>query len=62
MTGALENSNVDDPYEDFNRKSYRFSERIDTNFLAPVARGYARVTPDPVEKGISNVFNNARYS
>ena len=58
MSGAVESRNVDDPYEDFNRKSYRFSERIDTNFLAPIARGYARVTPDPVEKGISNVFNN----
>jgi len=57
-SGAIDNGNVDDPFENFNRKSYRFSESVDGNFLAPVARGYVRVTPDPIEKGISNVFKN----
>ena len=57
-SGAIDNGNVDDPFENFNRKSYRFSESVDGNFLAPVAGGYARVTPDPLEKGISNVFKN----
>ena len=57
-SGAIDNRNADDPFENFNRKSYRFSESVDGNFLAPVARGYARVTPDPIEKGISNVFKN----
>ena len=57
-SGAIDNRNAEDPFENFNRKSYRFSESVDGNFLAPVARGYARVTPDPLEKGISNVFKN----
>ena len=47
-----------DPWESLNRKIFAFNESADRYFLAPVARGYQRVTPDPVESGIRNFFSN----
>ncbi|MGQ7842984.1 MlaA family lipoprotein [Granulosicoccus sp. 3-233] len=49
---------VYDPYEDINRKIYRFNTTLDNAILKPVARGYRYVVPDPVEVGIGNFFSN----
>ncbi len=46
--------------EDFNRASYRISDKVDRALLLPVARGYQRVMPDWAERGILNVFQNLR--
>ncbi len=51
---------VFDPYEPANRLSYRVSDWVDRNALAPVARGYLKVTPMWLETGISNFFANLR--
>ena len=48
----------DDPLEPINRVIFEFNEVIDDNILEPVAQGYKYVTPDPVEKGVSNFFSN----
>ncbi len=47
-----------DPWEGFNRGVYKFNDGVDRFFLKPVAQGYQAITPDPVEDGISNVFDN----
>ncbi|BFM06598.1 MlaA family lipoprotein [Halioxenophilus aromaticivorans] len=47
-----------DPWEGFNRSMYRFNDALDRAILKPAAKGYKFVTPDPVEKGVSNVFSN----
>jgi phospholipid-binding lipoprotein MlaA len=47
-----------DPWEGFNRNVYAFNDVIDTYALRPVAVGYRAVTPDLVEEGISNFFDN----
>ena len=49
---------VVDPHEGFNRGSYDFTDSVDRAVLVPVARGYQKILPDPVEKGISNFFVN----
>ena len=49
-----------DRSERFNRASFNFSERVDRAVLKPVARGYRWVTPDPIERSISNFFANLR--
>lgn len=49
---------VDDPWEGFNRRMYYFNAKADEYVLLPVVRGYKAITPDIVETGISNVFNN----
>lgn len=47
-----------DPWEGFNRKVYAFNDVLDTYALRPVAVGYKAVTPDLVEEGIGNFFEN----
>lgn len=47
-----------DPYEDWNRKVYRFNEVIDNWFLRPIAKGYRAAVPDFADRGISNFFSN----
>ena len=41
-----------------NRVIFGFNEVVDDNILEPVAEGYRFITPDPVEKSVSNFFNN----
>lgn len=47
-----------DPWESYNRGMHRFNSAVDGAVLKPVAKGYKAITPDPVEKGIGNVFSN----
>ncbi|XWT13142.1 VacJ family lipoprotein [Stutzerimonas urumqiensis] len=47
-----------DPWEGFNRAVFRFNDTLDTYTLKPLAKGYQRVTPDPVEDSIGNFFGN----
>ncbi|MFP8965468.1 VacJ family lipoprotein [Pokkaliibacter sp. CJK22405] len=47
-----------DPLEGLNRVIFSFNRNLDTYLLKPVAQGYHAVTPDIVEKGIGNFFNN----
>ena len=47
-----------DPFEPMNRAIYKFNEVVDDILLKPIAKTYKAVTPDPVETGVSNFFNN----
>ncbi len=47
-----------DPIEGFNRSMYSFNQGIDKVLFNPIAKIYQAITPDFVEKGISNFFNN----
>lgn len=49
-----------DPYEPYNRFMYGVNDGIDRTVLVPVARGYQKVTPKPVQAGVTNVFDNLR--
>lgn len=57
-TGTNENG---DPHESLNRKFYNFNDAVDKNFLEPVAKGYVKITPDPVREGVTNFFDNVSY-
>jgi phospholipid-binding lipoprotein MlaA len=46
-----------DPWERFNRFTYRFNARFDEAIFLPVANGYRRV-PGPVRLGVHNFFSN----
>lgn len=52
------NANPKDPLEPMNRSVSRFNDALDENVLKPVATGYRDVTPELVQKGVRNVFNN----
>ncbi|WP_043753790.1 MlaA family lipoprotein [Imhoffiella purpurea] len=47
-----------DPLEPYNRAVYRFNTDFDRAFMQPVAKAYQAVTPEPVDRGITNFFNN----
>ncbi len=57
---AKDKYNVDDPYESFNRKMYDFNESVDHYVAAPIANGYKAVTPDFLQTGVFNFFNNLK--
>ena len=57
---ATTGTNPEDPWEGFNRKVYGFNKAIDTAIAKPLAKGYKAITPDFVETGVSNVFDNIR--
>jgi len=47
-----------DPWEGMNRSINAFNDELDIYVLKPVARGYRAITPEPIDKGISNFFSN----
>ncbi|WP_096527472.1 MlaA family lipoprotein [Candidatus Nitrosoglobus terrae] len=55
---AVAHKDPKDPYESFNRSMYKFNDKVDRHFMKPVAKGYHKVIPGPVNKGISNFFSN----
>lgn len=50
-----------DPWERYNRAMYQFNDKVDRAVLRPVAKGYRAVTPKPVQRGVSNFFDNLSY-
>ena len=54
-TGAIDER---DPIEGFNRSMYSFNQGMDKFIFDPVSKFYQAITPDFVERGISNFFNN----
>lgn len=52
------NANPADPLEPMNRAIYTVNDKVDTYVAVPVAKGYRRITPQPVRTAVTNVFNN----
>ncbi len=50
-----------DRFERANRTVFKFNTAVDHAVLRPVARGYVKVTPQPVRRGISNFLANLDY-
>ena len=48
---------VNDPFEDLNRVTFEFNEKLDENFLKPIAKTYSRFPPK-IKLGVTNFFNN----
>ena len=49
-----------DPWERFNRGSYKFNDAVDRAVVKPVARGYTHL-PQPMQTGVHNFFDNLNY-
>ncbi len=47
-----------DPWEGYNRAMHSFNDGFDKALLKPAAKMYQAVTPEPVDRGISNFFSN----
>ncbi len=54
----LSAAQFEDPWEGMNRKIFVFNDTLDSFFLKPVAQTYLAITPEVVEVGVSNFFEN----
>ena len=54
-TGALDER---DPLEGFNRGVYSFNQGVDKVIFDPLSKLYQAITPEFVDKGITNFFSN----
>lgn len=57
-TGCATFNNKVDPFESTNRTVFEFNEIVDDKVIEPLARGYKRVVPDPIEMIVGNFFSN----
>ena len=55
------NQQFQDPFEKANRQIYGFNQGLDEVILKPAGQAYAYVTPDIVEEGVGNFFDNLSY-
>lgn len=47
-----------DPWQGYNRAMFKFNTDFDNAFLKPAAQGYQAITPEPVDRSVTNFFNN----
>ena len=47
-----------DPWENWNRGVQSFNDGLDDHFMKPIAKGYQKVTPEFVDRGVTNFFSN----
>ncbi len=47
-----------DPLEGFNRAMFSLNDLLDKALFKPLAQGYNLIVPSPVDKGVTNFFNN----
>jgi phospholipid-binding lipoprotein MlaA len=62
LGGCATGPNADprDPLEDFNRAAYSFNDMLDRAILKPLGQGYNAVVPAPMNRGVTNFFDNLR--
>lgn len=58
LTGCATDKHPDDPWYGWNHGTQSFNDNVDKYVLKPVAKGYQYVTPEAVDEGITNFFNN----
>ncbi|HHI75996.1 MAG TPA: VacJ family lipoprotein [Gammaproteobacteria bacterium] len=47
-----------DPLEPFNRAMFSLNDLLDRAVIRPLAEGYQAIVPAPVDRGVTNFFNN----
>ena len=47
-----------DPWQGYNRAMFKFNTDFDNAFFKPAARAYQFITPEPVDRSITNFFAN----
>jgi len=47
-----------DPLEPYNRGMHKFNQAVDDAVMKPIAKGYKAITPEPIDRGITNFFSN----
>lgn len=47
-----------DPWQSYNRAMFSFNTDFDNAFFKPAAKAYQAITPEPVDRSVTNFFNN----
>lgn len=47
-----------DSLEGWNRGTQSFNDSLDKHVMKPIAKGYQKITPEPVNEGVTNFFSN----
>jgi phospholipid-binding lipoprotein MlaA len=58
MSASVVREDVPDRFERLNRGVYKFNRALDKAVMRPIARGYDRVVPAPVDRHTRNFFTN----
>lgn len=53
-------STIADPWENINRKIFRFNRFLDSYLLKPITQGYDFVTPSVIQQGVNNFYKNLK--
>ena len=53
-------TNPADPWEPMNRRIHGFNSSLDKYTAKPIAKGYEKVIPEPMRRGVRNFSNNLR--
>ena len=56
-TSLVFSDEVSDPFENLNRKTFEFNEKMDEKIAKPIAQTYSQLPPK-IKKGVSNFFDN----
>ena len=57
FSAGIYSNEVNDPFENINRKTFEFNENLDEKILKPTAKFYSKFPPR-IKNGITNFFNN----
>ena len=52
---------INDPLEKFNRPMYSLNKGIDRVVIKPVTKTYEAITPNFIQKGVTNVLNYLNF-
>jgi phospholipid-binding lipoprotein MlaA len=58
LLASFAGANSHDPLEPANRVVYKVNDGLDKAILRPLSVTYQTVTPDPIERGVRNFFQN----
>ena len=54
----INKGSIHDPFENFNRKVYKFNDTLDRYFIEHIARSYRKSVPKPARTSIRNFLDN----
>ena len=57
ITTNISSEEVNDPFENINRATFEFNERLDSTIVKPIAQTYSKFPPR-LKNGVTNFFNN----
>ncbi len=52
---------IADPFEKINRGTFWLNDKLYLVLLRPISKGYQKLLPKPVRKGIDNAFDNIKF-